>query len=70
MKELIKTTDQQCLAREFAINIKFSLEHTLPVEYKGVSFIDKLLINFNIHPVKSCCAGTPMCRDYFTCLRN
>ncbi len=34
---LLESTYQQCLARELAINnIKFSLEHPLPVEYKGV----------------------------------
>ena len=34
---LLESTYQQCLARELAINkIKFSLEHPLQVEYKGV----------------------------------
>jgi len=34
---LLESTYQQCLARELAMkNIKFSLEHPLPVEYKGV----------------------------------
>jgi len=34
---LLESTYQQCLARKLAINkIKFSLEHPLPVEYKGV----------------------------------
>lgn len=34
---LLESTYQQCLARELAINnIKFSLEHPLPVEYKNI----------------------------------
>jgi len=34
---LLESTYQQCLARELSINnIKFSLEHPIPVEYKGV----------------------------------
>jgi GxxExxY protein len=34
---LLESTYQQCLARELSINnIKFSLEHHIPVEYKGV----------------------------------
>jgi len=34
---LLETTYQQCLARELSLNgINFTLEHPLPVEYKGV----------------------------------
>ena len=34
---LLESTYQQCLAREFHLNgIAFTLEHPLPVEYKGI----------------------------------
>jgi GxxExxY protein len=34
---LLESTYQQCLARELHLNgIAFSLEHPLPVEYKGI----------------------------------
>ncbi|MCF6176025.1 MAG: GxxExxY protein [Victivallaceae bacterium] len=34
---LLESTYQQCLARELELNnIRFQLEHALPVEYKGV----------------------------------
>ncbi|MGI9328311.1 MAG: GxxExxY protein [Pseudomonadales bacterium] len=34
---LLESTYQQCLARELALHdIEFKLEHSLPIEYKGV----------------------------------
>ncbi|MBT8489898.1 MAG: GxxExxY protein, partial [Deltaproteobacteria bacterium] len=34
---LLESTYQQCLARELHLNgIAFTLEHALPVEYKGI----------------------------------
>ena len=34
---LLESTYQQCLARELALQeVRFKLEHPLPVEYKGV----------------------------------
>jgi len=56
---LLESTYQQCIAREFAINnIKFYLEHALPIKYKGVHLacgyrIDILVENKVILELKS-----------------
>ena len=56
---LIESTYEQCLAHEFKLNlIQFSIQHPLPVEYKGIRLdcgyrIDFLIDNSIIIELKS-----------------